>query len=65
MNETASAALLLHPDDDVAVGTTSVEEVGQRIFETVIATASGARAASERRGFGVEEFAPWQLGAVL
>ena len=46
-------------------GTTSVEEMGHRIFETVIATASGASTASERLGFGVEEFAPWQLGAVL
>lgn len=46
-------------------GTTSVEEMGHRIFETVIATASGVSTASERLGFGVEEFAPWQLGAVL
>jgi altronate hydrolase len=49
----------------ILAGTTSVEEMGQRIFETVIATASGASTASERLGFGVEEFAPWQLGAVL
>ncbi len=46
-------------------GTASVEEMGQRIFEIVIATASGASTASERLGFGVDEFAPWQLGAVL
>jgi altronate hydrolase len=46
-------------------GETSVEEMGERIFETVIATASGAMTASEQLGFGVDEFAPWQLGAVL
>ncbi|HEY8729468.1 MAG TPA: altronate dehydratase family protein [Acidothermaceae bacterium] len=46
-------------------GGISVEEMGARIFETVIATASGATTASEQLGFGIEEFAPWQLGAVL
>jgi altronate hydrolase len=46
-------------------GETSLEEMGERVFETVVATASGAMTASEQLGFGVDEFAPWQLGAVL
>jgi altronate hydrolase len=46
-------------------GEATVAEVGERIFELVLATASGRRTASERLGFGDEEFAPWQLGAVM
>lgn len=50
---------------EIADGTATVAEMGQRIFELVLATASGRRTASELLGFGEEEFAPWQLGAVL
>jgi hypothetical protein len=38
---------------------------GQRIFELILATASGQRTRSEELGFGLEEFVPWQLGATL
>lgn len=50
---------------EIADGTATVAEMGQRIFDLVLATASGRRTASELLGFGEEEFAPWQLGAVL
>jgi altronate hydrolase len=43
----------------------SVEVVGQRIFEMVLATASGKRSKSELLGFGDLEFTPWQIGAVM
>lgn len=49
----------------IADGETTVEEMGRRIFDRVLATASGERTASEVLGFGDEEFAPWQLGAVM
>jgi altronate hydrolase len=49
----------------IADGTDSVEACGQRIFELILATASGARSKSEALGFGEAEFAPWQLGAVM
>ncbi|WP_026876521.1 UxaA family hydrolase [Jiangella gansuensis] len=49
----------------VADGEASLEEMGRRIYELVVATASGRRTASEELGFGDEEFAPWQLGAVM
>jgi altronate hydrolase len=49
----------------IADGTATVAEMGRHIFELVLATASGRRTASELLGFGEEEFAPWQLGAVL
>ena len=43
-------------------GTETVEQVGQRIFEKILAVASGERTKSELAGVGDEEFAPWQLG---
>jgi altronate hydrolase len=46
-------------------GTETVAACGQRIFELMLATASGRRTKSEELGFGEAEFAPWQLGAVM
>ncbi len=43
----------------------SVEEVGQEIFEKVIAVASGEATKSEAQGIGDEEFCPWVFGPVL
>jgi len=43
-------------------GTETVEQVGHRIFEKIIAVAGGERTKSELAGIGDEEFAPWQLG---
>jgi altronate hydrolase len=49
----------------IADGTASVDEVGRRIFDLILATASGQPTKSEALGFGDEEFQPWQLGAVM
>jgi len=46
-------------------GVESIPEVGQRIFERVIAVASGDKTQSEHTGIGDEEFAPWILGPVF
>ena len=43
-------------------GTETVAQVGQRIFEEIIAVANGRRTKSELQGIGDEEFAPWILG---
>jgi arabinonate dehydratase len=43
-------------------GTETVEQVGVRIFESIVAVAGGEKTKSERAGLGDEEFAPWQLG---
>jgi len=43
-------------------GTETVEQVGRRIFEKIIAVAGGEKTKSELAGVGDEEFAPWQLG---
>jgi altronate hydrolase len=44
---------------------TPVAEVGQEIFEMMLAVASGEQTRSERHGIGEEEFNPWILGATL
>ena len=46
-------------------GSMSVQEAGQKIFELILATASGQPSKSEEHGFGADEFVPWQLGAVM
>jgi altronate hydrolase len=49
----------------IADGECDVAEMGRRIFDLILATASGRRTRSEELGFGDEEFVPWQLGAVM
>ncbi|MDB9979291.1 altronate dehydratase family protein [Candidatus Pelagibacter sp.] len=46
-------------------GKEEIEEVGKKIFELVIATASGSPSKSELNGYGDEEFNPWQVGVVM
>lgn len=43
-------------------GTETVEKAGLRIFEKMVAVASGEKTKSELAGLGDEEFAPWILG---
>jgi altronate hydrolase len=43
-------------------GTETVQQVGKRIFEKMLAVAGGEKTKSERAGIGDEEFAPWILG---
>ncbi len=57
------------PDMDVNAGKVldgvSLDDLGQEIFERVLAVASGERSKSELAGVGEEEFNPWILGAML
>ncbi|MBL9134885.1 MAG: altronate dehydratase [Verrucomicrobiales bacterium] len=60
----------MRDDMDLNAGTIldggeTVEQVGARLFEAILATASGERTKSEMAGLGDEEFAPWILGPVL
>ena len=56
-------------DMDVNAGTilegSSVEAVGEELFEKILAVASGERTKSELNGVGEEEFAPWSIGPTL
>jgi len=46
-------------------GEKTVEEVGQEIFEAIIAVASGEKTKSEAQGIGDEEFSPWVPGPIF
>ena len=50
---------------EIIDGKASIQEMGQRIFELVLATASGEQSKSEKHGYGQNEFVPWQVGAVM
>ena len=50
---------------EILDGAASVEEMGERIFKLILATASGKMSKSEELGYGEDEFAPWHLGATL
>ncbi len=50
---------------EIIDGNSTVAEMGQRIFEMVLATASGEKSKSESHGYGQNEFVPWQVGAVM
>lgn len=45
-------------------GELTVQEMGQVIFEYILATASGMKSKSELLGLGDNEFVPWHLGIV-
>ncbi len=57
------------PDMDINAGRVldgvSLDEMGQEIFEKILAVASGERSKSEAAGVGEEEYNPWILGAML
>lgn len=50
---------------EIIDGTASVEEMGQQIFDLILATASGQKTASEKFGYGEDEFVPWVIGATV
>jgi altronate hydrolase len=57
----------MEEDMDINAGTIlegieTLAQVGHRIFEKILAVASGEKTKSELSSVGDEEFAPWQLG---
>jgi altronate hydrolase len=45
-------------------GERTVDELGEEIFQLMLATASGQASKSEIHGYGQNEFVPWQIGAI-
>ena len=43
-------------------GTSSLEEMGEEIFDEFLSVASGKKTKSEILSLGRHEFAPWQIG---
>jgi altronate hydrolase len=67
-----NTALWTRQADDIDIncgsivdGDSTVPEMGRRIFEQMLATASGKLSKSELHGYGQNEFVPWQIGAVM
>lgn len=67
-----NTALWQKQEDDMDIncgeiidGKATIDQMGQRIFELVLATASGQASKSEQHGYGQNEFVPWQVGAVM
>jgi altronate hydrolase len=67
-----NTALWLKQEDDIDIdcggiveGLDTVDAAGERIFQLMLATASGRQTKSEGHGYGQNEFVPWQLGAVM
>ena len=50
---------------EIIDGSALIDEMGERIFHLILATASGRKTKSELHGYGQNEFVPWQLGAVM
>jgi galactarate dehydratase len=60
----------MRADMDINAGTIitgheTITQVGERIFELLIAVASGHTSLSEAQDIGEEEFNPWMLGATM
>lgn len=49
----------------IVTGDETVEQVGARIFQMILDTASGKHTASELFNYGDNEFVPWQVGAIM
>ncbi len=67
-----NTALWLKQEDDIDIncgdiidGSATVDEVGERIFRRMLATAGGQPTKSELHGYGQNEFVPWVLGATM
>ena len=67
-----NSALWAKQEDDMDIncgtvidGFESVEQLGERIFQEMLAAASGRKTKSELHGYGQNEFVPWALGAVM
>ena len=50
---------------EILDGTATVDDMGERIFQAMLAAASGAPTKSELLGYGDDEFAPWHVNAWL
>jgi len=46
-------------------GESTIQEMGQELFEKLLKLASGEPSRSEIHGYGQQEFVPWQIGAFV
>ena len=50
---------------EIVDGGATVAELGERLFQLMLDTASGTKSKSELHGYGQSEFVPWYVGAVM
>jgi altronate hydrolase len=50
---------------EIVDGTTTIQAMGEKIFQHILDCASGQPSKSELHGYGQNEFVPWQVGAVM
>jgi altronate hydrolase len=50
---------------EIVDGTSTVQAMGEKIFQDILDCASGKPSKSEQHGYGQNEFVPWQVGAVM
>ncbi len=50
---------------EIVDGTTTIQAMGEKIFQHILDCASGQLSKSELHGYGQNEFVPWQVGAVM
>ncbi len=50
---------------EIIDGGSSIQAMGERIFQMILDAASGKPTKSEQHGYGQNEFVPWQVGAVM
>jgi altronate hydrolase len=67
-----NTALFERQRDDIDVncgelldGAVAMDEMGRRVFDEMLAVASGRTTKSEEFGYGQNEFAPWIIGATM
>lgn len=48
----------------IATGVDTIEGAGEKLFEQILAVASGQKTVSEVYDYGDNEFVPWQVGAI-
>ena len=67
-----NSALWKKQEDDMDIncgeivdGTSTVQAMGEKIFQDILDCASGKPSKSEQHGYGQNEFVPWQVGAVM
>jgi altronate hydrolase len=67
-----NTAMYRHMVDDMDIncgmivdGQSTIEQMGEQIFQLILDTASGKQTKSEAMGIGDYEFVPWSIGPVL
>ncbi|MCO5973942.1 UxaA family hydrolase [Actinoallomurus soli] len=65
LNLAATGAAYRAMPEDLDLDLSDASVTGERLFRLILEVASGRRTAGEELGSGYDDFAPWQIGAVM